>query len=104
MIALQRCTACGHAQYPPRAVCESCLSDRIALDQTEALAGTLLARTVLHHSQEARFRAQLPLGLGLVKLESGPVVLCFVPEPAAIGESVAVRQSSAGLEARTIRG
>lgn len=86
---LQRCAACGHVQYPPRACCEACLSD--ALRRAAAADGTLLARTVLHHSQEARFQAQLPLGVGLVRLDAGPVVVCFVPQPHAIGDRLRVR-------------
>lgn len=90
-VLLQRCAACGHVQYPPRACCEACLSD--ALGWAEAAEGTLLARTLLHHSQEARFRAQLPLGVGLVRLDAGPVVVCFVPQPHAIGDRLRVRSA-----------
>jgi uncharacterized OB-fold protein len=93
-LGLQRCTACGHVQYPPRACCESCLSDALYQDVRGAVEGALLARTVLHHSQEARFRPHLPLGVGLVKLDAGPIVLCFVPQPHAIGARVTVRASA----------
>ncbi len=89
--ALQRCTACGRAQYPPREVCAACLSDRLAWQVAEALPGVLLARTVLHHSHEERFRPRLPLGIGLVRLAAGPVVLCFAPVPRTIGDAVQVR-------------
>ncbi|HET8996825.1 MAG TPA: OB-fold domain-containing protein, partial [Acetobacteraceae bacterium] len=98
--------ACGHVQYPPRACCESCLSDSIVAETTESAAGTLLARTVLHHSQEPAFRPQLPLGLGLVQLDAGPIVLCFMPEPCTIGTHVELigTAAAAGLTARVIRG
>ena len=89
--ALQHCAACGHAQYPPREVCAACLSDRLEWQAAEAWPGVLLARTVLHHSHEERFRARLPLGIGLVRLAAGPVVVCFVPAPRAIGDAVNVR-------------
>ncbi len=45
---------------------------------------------VLHHSNEARFRAALPLALGLVRLDAGPVAVCFVGERGP-GEAVSVR-------------
>ena len=90
-VALQRCEACGRVQYPPRECCAACLSDRLGWQVAPAVEGTLLARRVLHHSQEARFRAALPLGIGLVRLAAGPVALCFVPAPHAIGDRVAVR-------------
>lgn len=90
MIRLQRCTECGTAQYPARAVCVACLSDALAWEEADALAGTVVARTVLHHSNEARFRAALPLAVGLVRLDAGPVALCFVGEQ-RVGEAVQVR-------------
>lgn len=99
MIRLQRCSDCGTAQYPARAVCVACLSDALAWEETEALAGTVLARTVLHHSNEARFRPALPLSVGLVRLDAGPVAVCFIGrhEP---GETVRVRSrlDEAGME------
>lgn len=89
--ALQRCADCGHMQYPARPCCEQCLADRLDAVAADGLAGTLLARTLLHHSNEAAFRARLPLGVGLVALDCGPVVMCFVAAPHAIGARVTVR-------------
>ncbi len=100
-IRLQRCDACAHVQYPARACCEACLSDRLAAIGADAAAGVLLARTVLHHSNEEKFRAKLPLGVGLVALDEGPVVVCFAPAPHAIGDRVTVR-ASRGDDGRTV--
>ena len=92
-IGLQRCAACGHVQYPARACCEHCLSDRLADVNAQAANGVLLARTMLHHSNEERFRPMLPFGVGLVALDAGPVVVCFAAAPHAIGDRVTVRAS-----------
>jgi uncharacterized OB-fold protein len=100
-IGLQRCEACGHVQYPARACCEYCLSDRLSGMGVDSTAGALLARTVLHHSNEERFRAKLPFGVGLVALDAGPVVLCFAPSAHAIGDRVTVRASRAD-DGRTV--
>ena len=100
-IALQRCAACGRMQYPPRAFCGACLSDRIAAETVATATGTLLARTVLHHSQEPAFRPDLPLGLGLVQLEAGPIVLCFVPQSHAIGARLTLR-ATPGADGRAL--
>ncbi len=88
MMRLQRCGDCGAAQYPARETCHVCLSDRLAREAAEWLPGSVLARTVLHHSNEPRFRSRLPLTLGLVRLDAGPVVVCFL---AAAGERVRMR-------------
>ncbi len=90
MIRLQRCADCGAAQYPGREVCGMCLSDRLEWETADALPARVLARAVLHHSNEERFRARLPLAVGLVRLDAGPVAICFVGE-AAPGDDVRVR-------------
>ena len=90
-VALQRCASCGAVQYPPRASCVRCLSDRLAWDAADHVAGALLALTVLHHSNEPRFRLHLPLTVGLVQLDAGPVAVCFVVGAHVIGDRMTVR-------------
>jgi len=97
MIRLQRCADCGTAQYPPREVCGACLSDRVAWDSADSLPARVLARTRLHHSNEPRFRARLPLSVGLVKFDAGPSAVCFLSETAAPGDTVQVRIGTDGL-------
>ena len=97
MIRLQRCAACGAAQYPPREFCGACLSDRLDWETAASLPGRVLARTVLHHSNEANFRARLPLTIGLVRLEIGPVAVCFLADTVAVGDDVQVRLNTDAL-------
>jgi uncharacterized OB-fold protein len=91
MIRLQRCADCGAAQYPSREICSTCLSDRLMWDSADALPARVLARTKLHHSNEAHFRPHLPLILGLVKFDAGPVAVCFLSGSAVPGDAVQVR-------------
>jgi uncharacterized OB-fold protein len=91
MIRLQRCVDCATAQYPPREVCGTCLSDRLTSDSTDALPARVLARTRLHHSNEPHFRARLPLTVGLVKFDAGPVAVCFLSPTATPGDQVQVQ-------------
>jgi uncharacterized OB-fold protein len=101
MIRLQRCKECGAAQYPPREICGACLSDRLAWQEAESLPARVLARTRLHHSNEPSFRSRLPLSLGLVRFDAGPVAICFLAEATAPGTAVQVRLGAHGLlEAR----
>ena len=97
MIRLQRCGDCGAAQYPPREFCGRCLSDRMEWTTAEFLAGRVLARATLHHSNEPRFREHLPLTIGLVQLDAGPVVVCFIAATAAAGDAVNVQAGAEGL-------
>jgi uncharacterized OB-fold protein len=91
MIRLQYCRSCGIAQYPAREVCHACLSDRLAWESADSLPARVLARARLHHSNEPRFRARLPLTVGLVQLDAGPVAVCFLADTAAPGDGVQVR-------------
>jgi NAD(P)-dependent dehydrogenase (short-subunit alcohol dehydrogenase family)/uncharacterized OB-fold protein len=78
---LQQCRDCGTVQYPPREACQKCLS--VDLDWREQPAGgELLARTVLHHSNDLFFRERLPWRLGLVKLDAGPTLVAHLHEKA----------------------
>ena len=97
MIRLQRCADCGVAQYPPREVCAACLSDRLAWDSADSLPARVLARTLLHHSNEPGFRTRLPLAIGLVQFEAGPVAVCFLAQTAAAGDTVQVRTGAGDL-------
>ena len=96
MIRLQRCEDCGRAQYPPREVCGTCLSDRLVWDSAEAMPARVLARTVLHHSNEPGFRARLPLSCGLVRFDAGPVAVCLLTDAAAPADAVLVRCDADG--------
>jgi len=78
---LQQCRDCGAVQYPPREACQSCLSVRLVWKQ-QPDNGELLARTVLHHSNDLFFRERLPWRLGLVKLACGPTVVAHLHESA----------------------
>jgi uncharacterized OB-fold protein len=91
MIRLQRCVDCGAAQYPSREVCGACLSDRLTWETADSLPGRVLARTQLHHSNEPSFRPRLPLTVGLVQFDAGPVAVCFLAQTASPGDPVQMR-------------
>jgi NAD(P)-dependent dehydrogenase (short-subunit alcohol dehydrogenase family)/uncharacterized OB-fold protein len=75
--ALQACADCGAVQYPPREACRRCLSATLRW-RTQDGAGTLLARTTLHHSNDLFFRERLPWRLGMVRLAVGPTVVAHL--------------------------
>ncbi len=88
-LQLQRCTACGHTQYPPRELCSACLAD--TLEWTAAPAsGTVLAITELHHTHEPSFHTQRPITVALVHLDSGPTAVCFIAATSAAGDRVQI--------------
>jgi uncharacterized OB-fold protein len=76
-LALPICDLCGTVQYPLREVCVRCLSSRLSRKPVAA-GGVLLARTRLHRSMDERFAPRLPLDIGSVKLDAGPVVIAVL--------------------------
>ncbi|MBS0421704.1 MAG: hypothetical protein JSR66_28605 [Proteobacteria bacterium] len=72
---LQQCRKCGAVQYPPRDACARCLS--VELDWTlQPGGGRMISETTLHHSHLAS--TELPLRIGLVQLQSGPIALAYI--------------------------
>jgi uncharacterized OB-fold protein len=89
-LVLQRCTACGVMQYPPRELCWSCLADALEWRVSHREPGEVLATTTLHHSHDPQFRSRLPLRIGLVRLDAGPTIVCFLPGDFGTGARVVV--------------
>ena len=87
---LQHCFECATVQYPPRSVCVNCLSHRLEWREVSG-AGDLIADTVLHHSNELYYRERVPLRLGTVKLDAGPVALAHLHRDCAAPSRVTVR-------------
>ena len=101
---LQQCKQCGAVQYPPRDACHRCL----AVELEWALqpgAGRLISETTLFHSHLARFNHLLPLRIGLIHLQCGPVALAHIEKsvaaaPADVEVSMRLQEGYAVLVAR----
>jgi uncharacterized OB-fold protein len=89
-LAVQRCIKCGTVQYPPRELCYSCLADQLEWHTSDAEGGEVLASAALHHSHEAAFRGDLPLRVGLVRLDAGPTFVCFLAAGCDAGTRVGI--------------
>jgi len=100
---LQQCRQCGAVQYPPRDACHRCLS--VELEWTlQSGAGRLLSETTLFHSHLAQFKARLPMRIGLIHLQCGPIALAHletsVAAPADVAVSMQLQDGYAVLVAR----
>jgi NAD(P)-dependent dehydrogenase (short-subunit alcohol dehydrogenase family)/uncharacterized OB-fold protein len=85
--ALQVCTDCGTAVYPPRDACPACLSPRLPFTVVRN-GGTLLAETTVRTSTDPYFRERTPWRVGSVKLDAGPVVVAHLHGDAVEGARV----------------
>ena len=85
---IERCTDCGHVQYPERGFCEHCMSPGTELVSVDE-AGKLISWTVLHTSLEPEIRPHLPLTVASIELASGPVVITyFKGDATTVGQAV----------------
>lgn len=74
-LLVQRCTACGHRQHYPRALCTACGS--LDLGYVEASGrGTVYSFTVVRRAPHPAFAP--PYVVALVRLEEGPLLLSNV--------------------------
>lgn len=95
-LMLQQCTNCGQVNYPSRELCGNCLADQLIWKE-QPRQGTLLAATTLHYSLEPRFNERLPLRIGSIQLDCGPVVIAWVPSSVNSPKmSVSIRESADG--------
>ncbi|MSQ69965.1 MAG: SDR family NAD(P)-dependent oxidoreductase [Betaproteobacteria bacterium] len=74
---LQVCADCKAVQYPPREACHVCLSEKLRWSPQDG-GGELVSETILHLSYELFFRERTPWRLGMVRLDSGPIVIAHL--------------------------
>ncbi|WP_370614793.1 Zn-ribbon domain-containing OB-fold protein [Mumia sp. Pv 4-285] len=92
-LTVQECTACGHRQHPPRAVCTGCSSTTTLIQPDVAGTGIVDTFTVVHRPPRADLDA--PYAVARVRLGEGPIVLTRLegradPESWSIGDRVEV--------------
>ena len=77
LFKLQVCTGCNKVQYPPQEFCSYCLSDDLAWENVDPL-GKVLSWTTMHASTNRFFKGILPVHVGMVKLDCGPVMIAYL--------------------------
>lgn len=92
-LTIQRCGACGAAQFYPRNRCVACGSGDLSL-QDAAGTGTVFTFTVNHRAPTEAFAAEAPYVIALVDLDEGPRMMMNVigcePGDVSIGMKVRV--------------
>ena len=90
-LVLQVCESCGSVNYPPSETCANCLSNDLQWQEVNG-SGRVLAITEVQATPDDFYRPLLPLAMGSVKLDCGPVVFAFfLDKDLAAGEKVEVR-------------
>ncbi|MCZ8131135.1 MAG: OB-fold domain-containing protein [Steroidobacteraceae bacterium] len=73
-LRVQRCRACGAAQFYPRALCAPCGSRELAWERGTG-RGTLRSWSIVRRGVNAAYDADGPYVLVLVELEEGPTLM-----------------------------
>jgi uncharacterized protein len=90
-LMVQRCSACGHFQFPPHAACQQCQSfDTVPTEVSGK--GEIYSFVVTHYPQVPAF--DYPLPVALIQLDEGPRLVSNIigtdPTDLAIGMGVTV--------------
>jgi uncharacterized OB-fold protein len=92
-LVIQRCRACNHRQFYPRAFCTCCLSDEIEWIEASG-RGTIYTFTVCRIAASPAFEARLPLPVAMIDLDEGVRMLANIVDAdidrIAVGSRVAV--------------
>lgn len=76
-LAIQRCRACGHAVFYPRAICPNCWAGKLEWE-TASGRGTLRSFTVVHRPGHPSWAPAAPYVVGLVALAEGPTMTSLI--------------------------
>lgn len=94
-LVLQRCTACGYFNHPPRLACDACQSQQLDFAPVSG-RGRIYSFTVMHQPNIAGFEDEIPYLNILVELEEQAklFMVCDLPladrDKVKIGGSVEV--------------
>lgn len=79
-LTFQRCGACGHAQFYPRALCVKCHSRELSWQKSSGRA-TVYSFTELHRAAIPSYQADVPYLVVLLELEEGFRLMTNVEGP-----------------------
>ena len=92
-LLLQRCQSCGATQFYPRALCSTCLSDKLEWVESAGL-GLVYSFSSVEVAPSSAFLGDLPYVVALVRLDEGVQMLTRIvdcsPETVEIGMRVRV--------------
>jgi uncharacterized OB-fold protein len=77
-LLIQRCPACGHRQFYPRAVCTACGADPEW--QRASGRGTVHTFTIIRQNYAKPFRDELPYVVAMVDLDEGVRIMSNITD------------------------
>jgi uncharacterized protein len=72
-LVLQKCSACGKWNYPPRAACNSCTAkDTLQWTEVQNAKGTIDVHLIIRDSRIRGFRSAQPINFAIIRLDEDP--------------------------------
>jgi uncharacterized OB-fold protein len=90
-LAVQRCSACGYYNHPPRPLCDRCQSGALSFEDVSG-NGMVWSFSVMHQKSIAGFQESVPYVTALVELDEQPLLLMVTNLPGVEASDVAVGQ------------
>lgn len=87
-LRIQRCSACGYYNHPPKPLCDRCSSPELTFEAVSG-RGRVYSYTVMHQRNIAGFEDQVPYVNLLVELDEQPQLL-LVSNLSGEGSNVAI--------------
>ncbi len=88
-LVLQRCTACGYFNHPPRLACDACQSQQLDFEPVSG-RGRIYSFTVMHQPNIAGFEDEIPYLNILVELEEQAKLFMVCDLPLADRDKVTI--------------
>ena len=88
-LVLQRCTACGYFNHPPRLACDACQSQQLDFAPVSG-RGRIHSFTVMHQPNIAGFEDEIPYLNILVELEEQTKLFMVCDLPLADRDKVTI--------------
>lgn len=89
VLALPRCEHCNRLQFPIDEFCGNCFSSDLTWQKISP-NGVVIADTKIHYSLDPHFKAALPTHIGLIKMDSGPIIYALLIDDVSVDKSVCV--------------
>ena len=90
-LEIQRCSACGYYNHPPRPLCDACGSEDLAFEPVSG-RGTVYSYTVMRQRNVKGFEDDVPYVNVIVELDEQPMLFMITYMPGSESDGVRIGQ------------
>ena len=90
-LEIQRCSACGYYNHPPRPLCDACGSEELAFEAVSG-KGAIYSYTVMRQRNVKGFEDDVPYINVIVELDEQPMLFMITYMPGSESDRVRIGQ------------